>query len=635
MMLLWYAGVGATVVVALLVALVYLTAGKHTPDARTLMRWAAGLWVFNLLLDVLILYFAHPAFTGPYGGWQWLLWPIFATGLLAFFGGGVRWIKNALDAFTLAMNRPAAPVPSASAAVAEPRTTHPWRSAVRGPRSGRAAGTAMLALVLVIATLVNGLITVSTTWFSDNANALAGLSHIVVEPKTQSLPTTSVDSLELVTRGIAANLGAQALLADGQPLGETYHADAGSYTLQSVAGHLYWIAPLVNNNVFANAGQWTSPGYIVVDAQDPTVPPRIRTGYALRYLPLGVLNHELVRHTYLSGYTDGNLDEVIFLVDDQWHPYFSVSEMRPTRGFSGETLARELLVNPQTGAITSYAPTQVPAWVDRVLPGGQVGTYLTWWGAGTTATAAGLVPARPIVPYNTVPQLLYNTPATATWLSIMTPKVSLPANPSQQERASTPALGVMLYDTRQMTGQYYPMTGLSVPDAAALAMAESPQNPLSLNVSLVQLCEIFGEPTYVATLTQTAQYGDSFEGVALVDALHVNKMNAILRPTKDEALAAYAQWLVAHGATSGVPSGKPTRVTGTLTRVAPATENGSTVYYLTLAGGSEIYRASVSLSPQLPLTRPGDRIEASYLDIGLSTVTLTSFDDLSLTQDTP
>src|SRR5260221_4348284 len=95
---------GASIVTGIVVALVYLTAGGKPPLLPVLARWAAGLWIFNFLLDLAILYFAMPALTGPYWGWQWLLWPLLVTGVLSLFGGSFVHVRSALDSFNEQVN---------------------------------------------------------------------------------------------------------------------------------------------------------------------------------------------------------------------------------------------------------------------------------------------------------------------------------------------------------------------------------------------------------------------------------------------------------------------------------------------------------------------------------------------------
>ena len=50
-------------------------------NPRRFFRWFASFFVINYLICLAILYFSEPAFTGPFGGWQWLLWPLVWLGL--------------------------------------------------------------------------------------------------------------------------------------------------------------------------------------------------------------------------------------------------------------------------------------------------------------------------------------------------------------------------------------------------------------------------------------------------------------------------------------------------------------------------------------------------------------------------
>src|SRR5579859_372484 len=97
MIIVWLAVIGATVVTALLTALSWALGRARWPAWRVVGLWAAGLWAINFVLDLLILYFAMPALTGPYGGWQWLLWPLFLSGVYVIFGGSLAQARNAFS----------------------------------------------------------------------------------------------------------------------------------------------------------------------------------------------------------------------------------------------------------------------------------------------------------------------------------------------------------------------------------------------------------------------------------------------------------------------------------------------------------------------------------------------------------
>jgi hypothetical protein len=621
---------GATIVVGLLVAFTYLTARGKRPDPQGVLRWAAGLWVFNFVLDLAILYLAMPALTGPYLGGQWLLWPLLLTGLLALFGGSFAQVRSSLDAFSEQVNggsgriftiNGASPFGRRRPQVVDDR---PPRRGSR-PRTGSIAGGAAIALVFVIALVGNGLITVATTWFDPNAKALAAIPRIIIEPTSATLPPTDVNHMVLVSRGVASFLGQTVLASSGQNLGSVYHTDRTEYTLQSVAGHLYWLAPLVYNNVWANLGHWESPGYVAVDAEDPNVTPKLYTGLHLHYLPDAILNQDLLRHVYLSGYTNGDLADPTLEVDDHWKPYFTISLMQPTRGFTGEEVKRVLLVDPQTGGIQDFAPNQVPAFVDRIIPADTVTQYLTWWGQYAHApwfNPSGAGQQVPAVDSNNQPELVYNTVDKPVWLMPMTSSASSDAS----------STGVVLFDTRDNTGRFYPITGLGVASNVTNTFTSNPKNIKNYDVSNVQLYQIYGEPTWVCTFVQENDFGQSFQAVGMLDARHLNGANVIMDANKTQALADYAQWLADHNVQTGptAPSGTTKKVTGTVARVAPADENGTTVYYLYLQGHTQIFKAGLALSPELPLVKEGDTVTVTFLDTGQNVVTLTGFDDLSI-----
>lgn len=636
MIIVWLAILGATVVVAILAALSYLTSRGKPPTAGVLARWAGRLWIINFLLDLAILYFAMPALTGPYWGWQWLLWPLLITGFLAVFGGSVLQMRSALESFTEQINsgtftgatfsigRSGKPRGrSRRSGIVDSRTpTQP------APRTSGSAGVLAIALVFVVSIVLNSLIIVATTWFDPNAKALAAIPHIISEPASSQLPPTDVNHIVLVSQGVAAYLGQQVLAQNGQNLGSVYHTDRVEYTLQSVKGHLYWIAPLVYNNVWANLGHWESPGYVQVDAEDPNAPAMLQTNHPMHYLPDAILNQDLLRHVYLSGYTNGNLVDPTLEVNDDGTPYFTISLMQPTRGFTGDMVTQVLLVDPRSGAITSYSPRNVPAWVDRIIPADTVTDYLTWWGKYIHApwfNPSGSNQQAPAVDEKDPPELIYNQLGAndfPVWLVPMTSSATT-------DNSST---GIMLYDTRDTTGHFYPLAGLGVTNNVKTIFKSNPHNIRDYDVANVQLYQIYGEPTWVATFVQSNDFGQSFQAVGMVDARHLNGVNVIMESSKTQALASYAQWLADHNVQSSTatPSGKTVTVQGKVQRISAATESSTTVYYMTIEGQTRIFRAGLALSAKLPLVREGDTVVVSFLDTGQSVANVTAFDDLSI-----
>src|SRR5262249_5159474 len=163
-------------------------------------------------------------------------------------------------------------------------------------------------------------------------------------------------------------------------------------------------------------------------------------------------------------------------------------------------------------------------------------------------------------------------------------------------------------------------------------ITSNPQNIRDYGVGSLQLYQIYGEPTWVATFVRDTDLGQTFQAVGIVDAKRLTPANVIMAPTKSEALAQYAQFLAANNVQGQGPvaTGKKVEVEGKVARISAATQNGATIYYLLLEGQPRIFLASLNLSAKLPLVQAGDQVKVTYLDTGQSVETLTAFDDLSI-----
>lgn len=598
-----------------------LTLGRHIPaEWPRIARWLGITFVVNYLLSLLILYFAQPALTGPYGGWQWVLWPLLLTSIFNLFSV-MRVMVNRANALGQG--------PTFARHTAGNRTriidiTPDGSANASDHNRGKVrAGMVGLGVVIFMLLIVNPVWAISTTWFDGNAKALAHIPHVIMEKSQSSLPPTNTDHIVLVSQDVAAYKGQQVLGQNGQNLGSTYHLEQDQYALQSVDKHLYWIAPLVYNNVFTNLSNSDTPGYVVVDAEDPDAQAELRTGpqYQLHYVPGALFNQDLMRHVYLSGYTYGNLLDPTLEVDDSWKPYFTVSLMQPSRGFTGDLLDKVLLVDPQTGNIQSFDPQNVPSWVDRVMPASTVTDYLTWWGKYDHAPWFNPSGSGQQSPAGD-PELVYNDVDQPVWLVPMT-------SSSSNDNSST---GIFLFNTRKNEAQFYPLSGLAVGDSVTGAFKSNPHNIRNYDVSSVQLYQIHGEPTWVAIFVQAASIGSTFQAVGFLDARDVQGADVQMESTRDAALADYTQWLASHGNTAGGPSqnGTPKQVQGIVKRIAPVTQGSSTVYYIWIVGQSHIFTADLNLSPKLPLVQPGDTVTGTYLETGETVEALQTFDDTSI-----
>ena len=228
--------------------------------------------------------------------------------------------------------------------------------------------------------------------------------------------------------------------------------------------------------------------------------------------------------------------------------------MQPTRGFSGEVVKQVLLVDPQSGGITSYAPNNVPSWIDRIIPADSRERLPDVVGQIYSAPWFNPSGQGQQVPATDTPELVYNQVDQPVWLEPMTSN-------NGSDNSST---GVMLFDTKDMTGRFYPLSGLGATNNVESTFTSNPNNIRNYDVGAVQLYQIYNEPTWVATFVQKNDFGGSFQAVGIVDARHLSGANVIMASTKSEALAQYAQWLADNNVAGSAPTptGKSVTITG-------------------------------------------------------------------------
>src|SRR3989442_4196537 len=306
-------------------------------------RWFITFAIINYLICLFILYTSEPALTGPFWGWQWVLWPLVISSVANLFAFARSAVSVLEDASAISQGKPRS--------ARSTSTTIPANAS----RGAIAAGILGLVVAAVVGIVISGLIVVFTTWFDSNAKALAAIPQVHYETSPK-LPPTDPNNIVLVSKSIAIYKGQQVLGSNGQNLGSTYSIDPDSYTLQSINHHLYYVGPLTYNNIFANLNSPTTPGFVVVDAEDPEKVPVLHTEptASLAVLPGALLNQDLLRHVYLNGYTYGKLVDPTLELDDSFHPYWTISLMQPSRGYIGDILTEVLIVNAHTGEIKKY-----------------------------------------------------------------------------------------------------------------------------------------------------------------------------------------------------------------------------------------------------------------------------------------
>src|SRR5690349_17272419 len=145
MIILLLALIGTLIVMAIL-SVGRLGFGRSEPfKAERFFRWFAWYFVLNYILSLAIIYVSEPALTGPFGGWQWVLWPLVISSIANLFAFARPALNGLEDASAVSQGRSRAG-----------RST-PTQIPANASRGAIAAGIFGLIVAVVIGIVVSGL----------------------------------------------------------------------------------------------------------------------------------------------------------------------------------------------------------------------------------------------------------------------------------------------------------------------------------------------------------------------------------------------------------------------------------------------------------------------------------------------
>lgn len=440
-----------------------------------------------------------------------------------------------------------------------------------------------------------------------------------------SLAPVDPKHIRLVSNEQAQWIGAKAL---SEGLGSVFHA--GRYSLQKIGDRLYWVAPLD----FQNWRRWVSadsaPGAILVDAHDPTAPARLVQKDAagkdlkLKFTPGAFFGRNLERRVY-SQYSTYELAGFHLEFDDAFRPFWVVTVLTPTVGFSGERPAKVVTVNPESGEIVEYALDKVPAWIDRVIPSEVAVNNLTWWGVFREGWWASWLGAQSLLEPTALngesAWLVYGGDGKCYWYAGLT---------STSDRDDT-LLGYTLTDTRSGQTTEYKVSGTTAGTANAAAAAAAakvsnfrgyhPTQPIPYNV--------YGHLAYIIPIVNENHL---FQRVAIVD---VTCQKVALGEDKASALQEFKQLLggaSGNGASPTLDAALKT-LTFKVSRRAESVRNGnSTVYLYTQSQPGRTFFGSAQQGHVLFLTREGDSVTIKFLDTEESLIPIQEIANPSLSR---
>jgi hypothetical protein len=432
---------------------------------------------------------------------------------------------------------------------------------------------------------------------------------------------TPVDptKIRLVSQEQAVWLGKKAL-SDGY--GAVFAP--GEYRLQKVGDRMVWVAQLD----FIGLSSWLNndctPGYIVVDAHDPSRSAQLQVEdgdgkkIAIRYTPNAFFGRDLFRHIYMAGHSDVALSGAHLELDDQYRPFWVITGHKRTIGLGGLVPHTVFIVDPENGEIEEHAVTDVPAWVDRIVPEEVVVNNLNkrglyhqgWWNAFL---------GKPGLTETTDSSLVYGEDGRCYWYSQTT-------SPSNSDDTM---LSFVLTDSRTGISKEYELHGgtAGTAEAALGAVAQKVSNFRGYHPASAIPYNVYGHLAYVSPVLGETHM---FQRVAVTD---VNCQIVGMGDDLNTALQEFRS-LIGQGSGNSVSptqSAQTRTITVRVSRIAEATRSGnSTVYLYTTDVPGRVFFGGPTLGPDLFLTREDDSVVIQYLDTNESSIPIQSITNPSI-----
>ena len=387
----------------------------------------------------------------------------------------------------------------------------------------------------------------------------------------------------------------------------------GDLTLQSVAGELYYVAPLEHSSFFKwltnNEG---TKGYIKVSATNQNdvqlVTELEGQPINLKYLESAYLFSDLDRAAYLKDMKAGHTDYT-FELDDEGKPYWVITRYDNAIGLVENRAIGVLVIDAQNGESQVYDIDNTPEWIDRIQPERYINKYLNKWGElvhgifnfsdkDKLKTTEGM-------------NIIFNDDKCYYYTGI--------TSVGNDEGL----VGFTLTNTRTGETTMYKTAGAT--EIASMQSAEGKVQQYGYRATFPYLINIQSEPTYFMTLKDSnglvKQYAmvnvKNYNTVAVGDSLQTT-LNRYIEALTNTNISLEG-------------SNSEEVLEGEVERIGLVLKDGSSIYDIKIKGSENIFSVSTESSRDVALTKIGDKVSLKFIKVGDGKYIITnSFENLSL-----
>ena len=442
-----------------------------------------------------------------------------------------------------------------------------------------------LCAVFVATNFVAGIVT--SPLFMDNRyrNRISVVeSHSFIE----DVEDYTTMQIPVVDKYLAEKLGDKKLGEDN--LGSQYNV--GEYYMICHENNLYWIAPIEFNGFFPWLSQKTSPGYVIINANDPADVEIVKS--ELRYTNTAYFFDYLSRHNYFSNLTAWRAEDAHLELTDEGEPRFVETVYTNRIGYTnGRDVLGVIVTNPKTGECEYYDYLNAPTWINHVLTEEVIIEQLNDWGRYVNGFWNAVFAKHEVLEVSTGINYVYSNGN----MYLQTGMTSIGGDES--------IVGVMMVDMRTKEAFFYRIGGATEYAAAQSAIGKDQEKRYTATDPIMINCN--GTPTYFLMLKDNEGLVKRYAYVNVKDYRLVTTAE-----TKEQALMEYKRLI---GDNQETPMERYE-----IAKIVPVALNGNTTYYIQFKGTegtatgfeNQVFRAELSLNPYLPFLQVGDRVEIRY-----------------------
>lgn len=444
--------------------------------------------------------------------------------------------------------------------------------------------TAAVALFLLVGSVIG----------SEIFRAKTYSSLITVEEKNFSetiAETEYVSDISLMDTASARIIGARTLgtLSDLVSQYEVSYDYTQIAMNDGISAKPYKVAPLEYASFFKWLTNSSSgiPGYVKVDTVEFDAEFVRLSGDYMKYSPSAYLGKDLHRALRFA-YPTKIFGSICFEVDDEGHPYWVASTMKPNAGlFGAMDVDTVIILDACTGETAEYAPAESPDWIDIVYYGTLICQKYDWYGMlsggylNSAFSQTGCVITTDDFGYKIIGNDVY----------IFTGVTSTAGDEAN--------IGFILANSRTGAYQYFAVPGAE--EYSAMSAAEGSVQQYRYTASFPSLINVSGEPTYIMVLK------DANGIVKMYSMVNMENYNIVVTSeTQEETFQKYKAAL-RQDSSKGNTSGTLTE-TIVISEIVYITSGGETTVYLKSPSG--VY--GMAFDESVLFLEEGDTVTVTY-----------------------